>query len=361
MTVGIVVPTLNRIRKTTRFAYCLSRQTFKDFHLYIVDSGSTDGTQEAIFTFPIPCTLIRASLDDWWSANTNLGIKKALEDGCDLILTINDDSIILEDYLEKFVELFRRHDLKICANRIDFADNPGKVWALGSYSTFGSPFLFQLKYNSYWFNELPSDIRSNEIVPTMTVCGDGVLIHRNVFEQIGFFNETFTPQVHGDSEFSFRAQKHGIPLYIATSIVLYNDVYNLSEEKKQFRNRTFLQKIKDVFFNKKSDCYWRPVFYITAKYASYNFLLPTLLRFFIWKFYVLFFSDFSKYIEPEFSNTFRGKIINKIKHHIRNLLVRIAIWVLDIDKYDFTTKEHILIDEKQRKLLEDIKLMVSRF
>ena len=245
MTVGIVVPTLNRLRKLTRFVNCLSRQTYKDFHVFIIDSGSTDGTKEAIFSFPVPCSFVTASADDWWTSATNIGIKKALDYGCELILTINDDAIILDDYLEKFTNLFAKHKLEFCANRIDFADKPGMIWALGSYSTFGSPFLFQLKYNEYWYDELPNDLLSKEIIPTMTVCGDGVLIHRSVFEKIGFYNEKSTPHVHADSEFSLRANKHGIPVYVAPNIVLYNDTQNLSEQDTPtVDERGFFQKNK---------------------------------------------------------------------------------------------------------------------
>jgi GT2 family glycosyltransferase len=364
MTIGIVVPTLNRIRKLKRFVNCLSRQTYKDFHVYIIDSGSTDGTREEAFSFPVPCSFITATSDDWWTSATNIGIKKALDDGCEYVLTINDDAIILDNYLENFMELFTKHNLKFCANRIDFADKPGMVWALGSYSTFGSPFLFQLKYNEYWYDELPQDILSREIIPTMTVCGDGVLIHKSVFEKIGFYNEKFTPHVHADSEFSLRANKNGIPVYVAPNIVLYNDTENLSEEETPtVDNRNFFQKIKDVFFNKKSDCYWRPVFHITIKYAGKKFIFPTLIRFFIWKFFVFFYTDFSKFFQPpQVSTTTNRKfLISKTQNIVKSVLRRTAFWVFDLKKYDEETTKHLIYDKNQQNFIEKIKTMIQYY
>jgi hypothetical protein len=323
-----------------------------------VDSGSTDGTRESCLYFPVPVTLIKATPDDWWSAANNLGIKRAMEDGCEILLTINDDAIILDDYLEKFITVFSEHHLRICANRIDFAHEPGKVWALGSFSTFSSPFLFQLKYNGYWFNELPDEITHNEILPTMAVCGDGVLIHKNVFEEIGLFQETFTPHAHGDSEFSMRAQKHGIPIYVSPNVVLYNDVFNLSEQDHHpgRDNRTLCQKIRDVFFSKKSDCYWKPVLYVVFKYSPPIIIFSTVIKFFLWKIYTLFLADFVlKIMLPNNSEkNLHSKLTFLIKNISRKILRRLGYWVFDIKKYDNHTSLHIINDEKLRSSINQM-------
>ena len=362
MTLGIIVPTFNRVRKLARLIECLQRQTFKDFHVYIVDSGSSDGTRELCLTFPVPSTLVKATPDHWWSAANNLGIRRALRDGCDLILTINDDAIILSDYLEKFLKVFKTHNLEICANRIDFADEPGKIWALGSYSTFGSPFLFQLKYNGYWFDELPEEIKKKEILPTMSVCGDGVLIHKKVFDQIGFFDETFTPQVHGDSEFSLRANNHGISVYVAPTVVLFNDIYNLSEEGSKADNRKFSKRFKDVFINKKSDCYWRPVLYITMRYSPKRLIFQTLVKFFVWKCFVFFYSDFAmRLIPPRKKSNLRLNLINMGIRFTRKLLHGLAIWIFDFQSYDNITIKHIIDDEKMRNNIDQIRAKIQLF
>lgn len=355
MTLAIVVPTLNRSRKLARFAKCLSRQTYKDFHVYIVDSGSKDGTHEMCFTFPIPYTFIQATPDDWWSAATNIGIKKALKDGCEIILTINDDAIIMDDYLEKFLAVFKKNNLRICANRIDFADRPGVVWALGSYSTFGSPYLFQLAYNEYWVDDLPTEVLSSEIIPTMAVCGDGILIHKSVFEEIGLFEEKFTPHAHGDSEFALRANKANIPVYVALNVVLYNDVYNTSEQAIQVDRRSFFKKFNDVFFSKKSDCYWRPIFYVTLKYAPSKHSIQTLLRYFLFKYYVFFLPDFLK-VGSTFYDLNRTKFGIKFlaKKTVRFFLKKFAMWVFDFQKYDQETCKILLRDKKMKKSLEHI-------
>lgn len=296
MKVGIVIPTLNRVRKTRRFIHCLERQTYNNFKLYLVDSGSKDGTRELSVFADIPCEVIPATLDDWWSSCTNIGVRKAVGEGCDVILTINDDSIIGETYLEEFLDVLQRHDLLILGNRIDFADEPGRIWALGSYSIWGSPFLFQLRYNGYWADELQDLIDGNEILESMTLCGDGVLIRREVFETIGLYDERHTPQVHGDSEFIMRARRHGIKAYVATRVVLYNDIYDETEALAHSpeevaaplrSSRRLMRDIHKVFFHRKSNLFWKPVVYITRTYAPPRLVGRTLAYFYVLNFYAV--------------------------------------------------------------------------
>ncbi len=346
--VGIVVPTLNRITKTERFIECLAEQSFQNFHLYVIDSGSKDGTRELVSAADIPATLIEATLDHWWSAATNLGVKRALAEGCDLILTINDDAIIASDYLEQFVEVFMRRNLKICANRIDFADEPGKVWALGSYSIWGSPYLFQLKFNGYWFDELPSAITDHELYEAMAVCGDGVLVHRDVFEEIGFYQEKFAPQVHGDSEFVMRAKRHGIDAFVATQVILYNDIYNLSEDEvPEVDTRSNYELFKELFFFEKSDLYWRPVFYIVRSYAPRGWKLNTLAKYYLYKIYIFFVPPFLERDANRPGWRARRSLVTRLKQ-------RISSWAFTLDGFESDTLRQIADDERQYRQLEAV-------
>ena len=365
MKVGIVVPTLNRYRKTARFMDALSTQTYKNFHLYIVDSGSKDGTRMLAQHAPVPCTLINATLDDWWSACTNMGVKQAIADGCEVLLTINDDSIIMPNYLEKFLDVFQRNNLRICANRIDYAHEPGKIWALGSYSVWGSALLFQLRLKDLWEDQLPEDIKSKEIFPSMGVCGDGVLVHKSVYDDIGLYQERYTPQVHGDSEFIMRAWKHGIKVFVATQVVLYNDIFNLSEDGPESTKRKSLYKvIKELFFHEKSNLYWKPIFYNTWTYAPKKYFIPTILKFYLVQIYMHVLPRlriaqyFKNSVKRTRSNT-RKKItvLNKLKSYTFKKALSICYglgrWVYHMEKVDEHTKENLIKDTQQRKRVEN--------
>ena len=95
--IGVVTPVRNRKNWTLGFVERFARQDYPIFTHYIVDSASTDGTPEAITALPLRSVrLLRAGESAYWTAATNVGVRQALKDCCDFILTINDDAIVAE-------------------------------------------------------------------------------------------------------------------------------------------------------------------------------------------------------------------------------------------------------------------------
>ena len=336
------------------------RQEFTAFKFYMVDSASADGTQDLLPIDGLDAELLIASRNDWWASATNIGVRKALSDGCEFILTINDDAIIRPEFLSDLYDLAVKRKLDILAARIDFAHQPGKVWSLGSFSIWGSPYLFQLKFNGYWEDELPVEVLSDDIYPCQALCGDGVLISRRVFEDIGEYQSVWCPQVHADSEFILRANRMAYRAYVATRIVLYNDTENdskpdyemenqhiamdgmsINNEKKVAHNGVvkFLQDIRRVFFFKKSDVYYRPILYIVWKYAPHKYLLPTLIKYFSYKFFLLFIANSARDIRRRIHG--RGT-----SRYMVWCIKRIALWFFCEKYYDREALIHLSDDAR---------------
>lgn len=97
----IITPVFNRKKFTENYLQALSVQTNKNFNVVIVDDGSTDGTTEMIKEKFPNVIVLQEKGDLWWAEATNIGVKYALDEGADYIMTLNDDTIPLEDYIEK--------------------------------------------------------------------------------------------------------------------------------------------------------------------------------------------------------------------------------------------------------------------
>jgi GT2 family glycosyltransferase len=276
---GLAVPTYNRHKKLKRFLHNLTTQSFRDFTVYLADSGYNDKTSSDLqeYNEKIDLRIIPATPRHWWAATTNMAVKSALQDECALIMTINDDSVIKPDFLERMVTTFEKYKCRMLGARIDFADQPGIIWSLGLHAKWCDPELFGLDSRDYFnINEqaLPPHMLDQEIVHTQGQCGDGLLIAADVFDEIGFYHEIICPQSHSDREFSLRAQQKGIKMWCTTRVVLYNDVYNDSESSKpnemQHSCHGFIEIIKrlySLYFRIKSPYYVWPVLYICLKYA----------------------------------------------------------------------------------------------
>lgn len=279
-TVTAVIPTRNRCEKTRRFLQEFTQQTYPNLKIIVVDANSTDGTPDIIVTNFPDITLLHANDECYWTASTNIGIRQALQDSCDFILTINDDTYLLKDYLEKLVAAAQKHQSLILGSRVDFLTRPGLIWSLGAYSRWGTKHLFQLHYNDTWEDDLPTSISQSEIIAVEALAGNGVLIHRSVFEQIGLYNERYLPHYHADSELTMRAKSCGIQPFVTPLAIVYNDfpLPIKKEDRITLPSESFpLADFWFSFFHKKSHLFLPPTIYVIWKYCPNHKKLPTFL------------------------------------------------------------------------------------
>jgi predicted SAM-dependent methyltransferase len=108
----IVLPVHNRRDITQKFVECLCAQTFKDFHLVLIDDGSTDGTELMVreFIHVSQLTVIKGDGNLWWAGGLQLGVnwmKKNASKG-EVVLFINDDVTFNDEFLGTGLELLEQ-------------------------------------------------------------------------------------------------------------------------------------------------------------------------------------------------------------------------------------------------------------
>lgn len=113
----------------------LRKQTFKDFHLYILDNASTDGTQEAIDKelqdFQFEYTFVKQESNSGFAGGHNLVYKKTRnkEQGInkyEYVLLLNQDMYLMPDCVEKMVNFLDQNEKVVAVSprlmRWDFAE-----------------------------------------------------------------------------------------------------------------------------------------------------------------------------------------------------------------------------------------------
>jgi GT2 family glycosyltransferase len=276
-TVAAIIPTFNRQDKLGRFLELLLAQTYPNLQIIVVDSSSIDGTLELVRAKFPQVTLIQVSDHEFWAGATNAGVKLALDQQVDFIFTINDDAVIMPDHLQKLVDLAEQHQLSIIGNRINYLTPKNKVWSLGTYSDWGTDRFLKIACNDLELAEISPKILASELIAVDTLAGNGVLIRRSVFEQVGLYNARFCPHYHADSELVMRAkQVANIDAWIAPQVVLLND---FSNDQKQMPARN-LAGLKYIFFHPKSHLFMLPILYIIWQYCPRSKKLATFLALF---------------------------------------------------------------------------------
>lgn len=278
--IAAIVPCFNRKAKTLRFLNRITQQTYPSLDIIVVDASSSDGTQAAIQSQFPHITVLEVNSNCFWTASTNVGVRFALDAGYDYILTINDDAVVKEDYVAQILDIAQRYDIRILGSRIDYLPQPGLIWAIGTAVIWGTR-LLKLNTHDVWENNLGEEFRSRDVIYVKAMPGNGVLIHRSVFEEIGFYNEKMLPHYHGDSEFVMRAVKHGIESGVTQRAIVYDDSPVPQEQQQTRYNRPTKFWIQDffyTFFHRKSGWYLLPRVYLILQYCPWPRKIQTLLK-----------------------------------------------------------------------------------
>jgi len=284
-----VVPAFNRCELTLRFLRRFSNIAYANKRVVIVDDNSYDGTRYAVELNFSNVPVLRGTGRLWWSGGTNAGVSFALEHGADYVLTINDDALFDPDFLSQMVAIARQDPRYIVGARQMCQDDPGEVWSLGTSMIYRAGEIFRLNYAGRQWEDVRHQVP--DPFPVETMAGNGVLLPRAVFEQVGYYDARHMPQYHADSDLVLRARAAGFRPVIALRAVLYNHIL----EHPLVTNRI------DLVLSKKSDRYWRAVYATLKRHGPRGRRVYLLLR----------------QYSPFFLN---GRVFGRAKRLVRRLL-----------------------------------------
>lgn len=105
--VYVLLPVHNRCRITKECIASLSAQTWREFHLILIDDGCTDGTVEMVRGYIQNATVLRGAGDWWWGGSLHQGylwLRRSQARPDDIVLMINDDTTFEPSFLQSAVE-----------------------------------------------------------------------------------------------------------------------------------------------------------------------------------------------------------------------------------------------------------------
>jgi len=221
--IWIVIPVHNRKEMTKACLESLIRQDFRNYHILVVDDGSTDGTEEMITNhFPQVC-ILKGDGNYFWTRATNLGVQEALKkaDTQDFVLTLNNDlTADRSDYLDQLIRCATDHPRSLIGSiSLDSMDKE-KILDGGVRIHWGSARFEQLESGKSYRSLLAKGLRTQDVD---ALPGRGTLIPTEVFKDIGLYNERLLPHYAADYEFSIRAKRNGYALLINYHAVIRSD------------------------------------------------------------------------------------------------------------------------------------------
>lgn len=257
----ILLPVYNRKEVTERFIDCLSIQTYSNFHLVLIDDGSTDNTEEMVKTKISNLTILKGKGDWWWSGSLQRGLEWLKENNTDnsaLILFINDDVCFSPDYLEQACEVMTNKQGVLVLSRFKSADNI-KIMETGVCAD-----LHRLSFKVAEEGEKINCLSTR-----------GLFVYWKDILAIGDFHPTLLPHYLSDYEYTIRAHKKGFRCETSANILIEPNDETTGYHKISAENFVdFLKK----YFSKKSasnPIYWTSFVFLTSELL---WTIPNFLR-----------------------------------------------------------------------------------
>ena len=175
---------------------CILDQTYSNWELIISDDGSNDGTREWLTTLADP--RIRVFLQEknlGYVANKNFAHRQARGE---YITQMDNDDLCPPDRLAKqYAALQQNKGVRLVAGLYERIDNEGRVYDRQKVFSGGLITSFPGEY-PFWFPVL--------------------LVHRSVFEEIGYFEEYFGGIYGDDIYWAVRANEK-YPIYCINEVL----------------------------------------------------------------------------------------------------------------------------------------------
>lgn len=233
----IILPVHNRRNVTEKFINCLAAQSFKDYHLLLVDDGSTDGTAEMVSSKIKNLTIIRGDGNLWWAGGLHKGYSWLKNNGAaagDAVLLCNDDVVFEPDYLETGLKLLKRKPdcmLLSCVYTMENKFHEAGVVADLKKFTFKSA-------------------SPGEKINCATT--RGLFFTVETFFKVGGFYPVLLPHYLSDFEFTIRAFNRGVALCTDEQLKLHIDI-ETTGYYNSIDNDGFVKFLKKFFSKKYPD------------------------------------------------------------------------------------------------------------
>lgn len=220
-TIGLVTVLFRSDEVLPDFFKSISRQTHKDYILYLVDN-SESATTDAIISqclkeYPVTAYRhIKTGGNIGVAAGNNTGIKLSLADNCSHVLILNNDIEIEQDFM--FSKLLSLADAgeSMIVPKIYYYDEK-KIWMAGGYMDKWRALGVHYGYNQ---KDKPKYNIGKHVTYSPTCF---MLVKKEVFDATGIMDEKYFAY-YDDTDFVLRATKLGYKIWYEPSLELMHKV-----------------------------------------------------------------------------------------------------------------------------------------
>lgn len=214
LSIAVVVLNWNGVADTLK---CLAsmRQSVIPLHALVVDNGSTGDDVMQIRSSGLADTIIETGENLGYAEGNNVGIRFSVNEGIDIIAILNNDTIIDSYSFKLLADQLSSIDNCAISPDIRYLHEPTRSWFPGGVMDAGWPRHLQ-----------PSEITvasGTDLRRSDWLNGCCIVARRETWEHVGLFDPAYFLVVE-DVDWSFRARRCGVNLYVATESLIRHKV-----------------------------------------------------------------------------------------------------------------------------------------
>lgn len=269
--IAVVVPNWNGREHLSECLHSLRNQEsgIENLEIIAVDAGSTDGSLELMQKEFPDIEIVRVGFNKGFAGNVNVGIKKAIEQGAELVALFNNDAVANKNwlkYLLKTATLNGKTGIVTC--KFLQAQDRKRFDSTGEqYSVWGLP-----------FPRGRDEIDKGQYDSTEEVFGasGGASLYRvKMLEEIGLFDEDFFAY-YEDVDLSFRARLAGWKVVYEPKAVAFHKLGATSSKVPNFARFHTVKNFQYLYLkNMPGRLFWK---YLPRFFLAYALIFANCLR-----------------------------------------------------------------------------------
>ena len=257
--IGVVLVNWNTARLTKDCVDSLQRGTRVPDVIVVVDNNSASEDRAVLDALP-GVKVIHLDRNTGFTGANNVGIRHLLEEACDLIWILNNDTVVDTACLERLTRHLAEHpETGVVTGKIFFADPPDVIW-------FAGGFFRRLTLTARHRGAYEKDAPQYE-VPARSdfITGCCMLVRADVWRRVGEFHPAFFAYSE-DSEWCLRARAAGVRCMIEPAAKLWHRVGAslLFREKTPSETATHLLVRNAIYVIRLHAAWWQRPFALVA-------------------------------------------------------------------------------------------------
>jgi len=211
-----LVLAMNQLRMTRECLTSLLALDPAPERVLLVDNGSTDGTAEAVRAEFPGVEVLRLEKNLYFAGGVNEGIRRALEEGADSILLLNNDVVLERGSLAALRRALEEDPRRAAVSpKIYYYDAPDVIWFAGGVVRWG---LIRHRGVNVKEEKLRDAAREVDYVS-----GAAALLSRGALESVGLLDPDYVMYVE-DVDWCARARERGWVLWYEPSGKMWHHV-----------------------------------------------------------------------------------------------------------------------------------------